>query len=73
MLFSRDDDRYVLIQTLPDGTPQAVQPVSNFLEGERILKSLTQHGEANWFLFDVRENRTVWPLETDGRVLKNSD
>lgn len=52
-----DKSRYVLIHVLPDGTPNAVQPVSTLAEARRKLKALTERGESGWHIFDLDENR----------------
>lgn len=52
--------RYVLIHVLPDGTPNAVQPVASLDEAHRKLKVLTQSEDGGWHIFDLEENR---PLE----------
>ncbi len=59
MLPTLEYDRYVLIRTLPDGTPNRVRPVSNLKQGERILNQLCQAGETRWQLFDTQESRRV--------------
>jgi hypothetical protein len=59
MLAVNDRDRYVLVSTLADGTPNAVRPVSNENEGKRILNELRQAGEAQWHLFDTLKKRQV--------------
>jgi len=51
--------RYVLIHVLPDGTPNAVQPVSSLEEARRKLKALTQREESGWHIFDLEENKRV--------------
>jgi hypothetical protein len=58
-----EQTRYVLIQTLPDGTPKAVKPVTSLEDGEREMVELIGRGEYGWHLFDVRENRRLWPLD----------
>jgi hypothetical protein len=62
-----DDERYVLIRTLPDGTPNGVRPVSNLNQGEQVLRALKEAGEAEWHLLDVLENKRIvvssrWPF-----------
>jgi hypothetical protein len=59
MLARNDRERYVLVSTLADGTPNAVRPVSNAKDGKRILHELRQAGEAQWHLFDILEKRRV--------------
>lgn len=59
MLATTDRERYVLLSTLADGTPNAVRPVSNANEGKRILDELRHAGEEQWHLFDIREKRRV--------------
>ncbi len=51
--------RYVLIHVLPDGTPNAVQPVSTLEEARRKLKALMEHEDGGWHVFDLEENRKV--------------
>lgn len=62
-----EDERYVLIRMLPDGTPNGVRPVSDLNQGKQVLASLRESGEAEWHLLDVLEHRTIvvsprWPL-----------
>ena len=59
LAINNDRDRYVLVSTLADGTPNAVRPVSNANEGKRILNELRRAGEAQWHLFDIHEKRRV--------------
>ena len=59
MLATNDRERYVLVRTLADGTPNAVRPVSSANEGRRILNELRQAGEAQWHLFDIHEKRQL--------------
>lgn len=56
-MFNRS--RYVLIHILPDGTPNAVQPVSSLDEAHRKLKVLTQREDDGWHIFDLHERKTV--------------
>jgi hypothetical protein len=51
--------RYVLIHILPDGTPNAVQPVSSLDDAYRKLKALKEHEDGGWHIFDLDENRRV--------------
>jgi hypothetical protein len=51
-----ESDRYVLIKTLPDGTPTAVQPVPNLSEGQARLKTLQESEGDAWQLVDRQEN-----------------
>jgi hypothetical protein len=51
--------RYVLIHILPDGTPDAVQPVSSLSEAHRKLKVLRESEAASWHIFDLEENIRV--------------
>ena len=51
-----DSDRYVLIKTLPDGTPTAVQPVPNLVEGRKRLRALHESEGDAWQLVDREEN-----------------
>lgn len=54
-----EDERYVLIKMLPDGTPNCVRPVSNLDQGKQVLRTLRKSGEAEWYLLDVLEHRTI--------------
>ncbi len=63
MLFSNEAERYLLIQTLPNGTPKAVQPVANLEAGESKIVKLIHRREDGWYLFDTKERRTVWPRD----------
>lgn len=56
-----DRSRYVLIQVLPDGVPNAVQPVSSLEEAQQKLKTLTERQGGSWHIFDLEENRKVDP------------
>lgn len=51
--------RYVLIHVLPDGTPNAVQPVSSLEEAHRKLKELSQSKDGGWHIFDLQENKRI--------------
>lgn len=51
--------RYVLIHILPDGTPNAVQPVSSLEEAHRKLKALKEREDRGWHIFDLEENKRV--------------
>ena len=51
--------RYVLIHVLPDGTPNAVQPVSSLAEAQQELKALTEREDGGWHIFDLEENKKV--------------
>jgi hypothetical protein len=51
--------RYVLIHVLPDGTPNAVQPVSSLEEAHRKLRALAEHENGGWHIFDLAENKKV--------------
>ena len=53
-------DRYVLIRTLPDGTPSAVQPVRSLEKAVVQLKHLNS-SEGRWHIFDLHENRVIQP------------
>ncbi len=58
--------RYVLIHVLPDGTPNAVQPVSNLDEAYRKLKALQEREGGGWHIFDLEENKRVeFPRSND--------
>lgn len=54
-----EDDRYVLIQNLPDGTPRDVRPVKSLQEGTRELDVLIERGEHGWRLFDATLEQNV--------------
>jgi len=51
--------RYVLIHVLPDGTPNAVQPVSSLEDAHRKLKALRESENGGWHVFDLQENKRV--------------
>lgn len=53
-------DRYVLIRTLPDGTPAAVQPVRTLEKAVVQLKHLNR-SDGCWHIFDLHENRVIEP------------
>ena len=57
MIFQRS--RYVLIHVLPDGTPNAVQPVSTLDEARHKLQILTEREDGGWHIFDLEENRKL--------------
>lgn len=57
MIFQRS--RYVLIHVLPDGTPNAVQPVSSLDEARRKVQVLMEHEDGGWHIFDLEENRRL--------------
>lgn len=59
MIFQRS--RYVLIHVLPDGTPNAVQPVSTLEEAHHKLLVLVERDNGGWHIFDLEENRKVEP------------
>ena len=49
----------MLIHILPDGTPNAVQPVSGLDEAHHQLQVLTEREDGGWHIFDLEENRKV--------------
>jgi hypothetical protein len=57
LIFQRS--RYVLIHVLPDGTPNAVQPVSSLDEARSKVQVLMESEDGGWQIFDLEENRKV--------------
>lgn len=54
-----EKSRYVLVHVLPDGTPNAVQPVSSLEEAQNRLRALREGENSGWHIFDLEANRTV--------------
>ena len=55
----REEDRYVLIKTLPDGTPAAVRPMPSLKAARAELAVLNSTDGGFWHIFDHLENRTI--------------
>ena len=49
----------MLIHILPDGTPNAVQPVSSLDEAHHKLQVLTEREDGGWHILDLEENKKV--------------
>ena len=48
----REQERYVLIEVLPDGKPKAVTPVQSLNEAHERMKQLS----GSWHIFDLLKN-----------------
>jgi len=48
-----------MIHVLPDGTLNAVQPISSLDEARRKLRVLTRREDSGWHIFDLDENKRV--------------